>query len=78
MQIKIEKNIPYPVRRECKYDFLSDMEIGDSFVMEDTPRNRASLYVASKIRNLKISIRRYHQQQKPNHSEDEMRVWRVK
>ena len=78
MQVKIEKNIPYPKRRACKYDFLSDMEKGDSFVMKDTQRNRASLYVAAEIRNVKISIRGYHKQLRPNHSEEEMRVWRIK
>jgi hypothetical protein len=54
--MKIEKGIPIPLGAEPeKYDFLKDMEIGDSVVM--TARERNNLYSYGRIYRYKFLSR---------------------
>ena len=54
--MKIEKGIPIPLGAEPeKYDFLKDMEIGDSVVM--TAKERNNLYSYGRLYGYKIISR---------------------
>ena len=54
--MKIEKGIPIPLGAEPeKYDFLKDMEIGDSVVM--TAKERNNLYSYGRIYRYKFLSR---------------------
>jgi hypothetical protein len=39
---KIDKNIPTPIQRYCKYPF-KDMEVGDSFFVDSKSNNMLSV-----------------------------------
>ena len=54
--MKIEKGVPIPLGAEPeKYDFLKDMEIGDSIVM--TAKERNNLYSYGRIYRYKFLSR---------------------
>ena len=54
--MKIEKGVPIPLGAEPeKYDFLKDMEVGDSVVM--TARERNNLYSYGRIYRYKFLSR---------------------
>ena len=83
--ITIEKNVPRPnVNRGTngltpKYDFLSTLEIGDSFVINGNmpdykPTCSSTLYAQAKERGLKVSIRT---EAGPSKLPTRIRVWRV-
>jgi len=83
--ITIEKNVPRPnVHRGTggltpKYDFLSTLEIGDSFVINGNmpdykPTCSSTLYAQAKERGLKVSIRT---EEGPAKLPTRIRVWRV-
>jgi len=83
--ITIEKNVPRPnVQRGTngltpKYDFLSTLEIGDSFVINGNmpdykPTCSSTLYAQAKERGLKVSIRT---EEGPAKLPTRIRVWRV-
>ena len=82
--ITIEKNVPRPIVRRGdglspKYDFLSTLEIGDSFVINGNmpdykPTCSSTLYAQAKERGLKVSIRT---EAGPAKLPTRIRVWRV-
>ena len=83
--ITIEKNIPIPRPLtngrggSYKYNFLSDLEIGDSFVINGNmpdykPTCSSTLYAQAKERGLKVSIRT---EEGPAKLPTRIRVWRV-
>ena len=82
--ITIEKNVPRPpirIRdgRRAKYDFLSTLEIGDSFVINGNmpdykPTCSSTLYAQAKDRDLRISIRT---EEGPSDQPTRIRVWRT-
>lgn len=78
--IKIEKNIPIPskgFRKEFKFSFIFEMEVGDSFLLKCTPeelavkrsRMNSQINYHTKSEGLKFSSRTV---------EDGVRYWRVK
>ena len=82
--ITIEKNVPRPPIRmrdgkRAKYDFLSTLEIGDSFVINGNmpdykPGCSSTLYAQAKDRDLRISIRT---EEGPSDKPTRIRVWRT-
>lgn len=69
MQPKVEKNIPMPaINKKEKYGFLSDVKIGDSFVVKSY--DAASYRNAMKRYGYKCASRR--------ESQDTHRIWRSK
>ena len=82
--ITIEKNVPRPPIRmrdgkRAKYDFLTTLEIGDSFVINGNmpdykPSCSSTLYAQAKERGLKVSIRT---EEGPAKLPTRIRVWRV-
>ena len=83
--ITIEKNVPRPIINRGtngltpKYDFLSTLEIGDSFVINGNmpdykPTCSSTLYAQAKERGLKVSIRT---EEGPAKLPTRIRVWRV-
>ena len=83
--ITIEKNVPRPIVNRGtggltpKYDFLSTLEIGDSFVINGNmpdykPGCSSTLYAQAKDRDLRISIRT---EEGPSDKPTRIRVWRT-
>ena len=82
--ITIEKNVPRPLvtrgnGQHPKYDFLTTLEIGDSFVINGNmpdykPGCSSTLYAQAKDRDLKISIRT---EEGPSNKPTRIRVWRT-
>lgn len=77
MKVKIEKGIPIPARGRSrinkvrKYDFLDDLEVGDSFVItgkNEIPRT----FQAMKARNMRMVQRLLE-----DHSDPKKNKWRV-
>lgn len=65
--IKIEKNIPYESPTKWK-DILSDIEIGDSFVIENDTYKRNAVFNAGYALGYKLTTKKI--------SHNEIRVWR--
>ena len=82
--ITIEKNVPRPLvtrgnGHHPNYEFLSTLEIGDSFVINGNmpdykPTCSSTLYAQAKERGLKVSIRT---EEGPAKLPTRIRVWRV-
>ena len=77
MKVKIEKGIPIPprgksrVNKKRKYDFLDDLEVGDSFVI--TGRNEVPrTFQAMKARNMRMTQRIIE-----DHNDYKKNKWRV-
>lgn len=70
VEVKIEKNIPIPIKCYSRYPF-SEMEIGDSFLVHSAliKSIRTDAYMAGKRLSKKFSTRRVS---------DGVRIWRIK
>lgn len=71
LEIEIESGIPIPNgagRPPTKYP-LSEMKIGQSFVIEDGPTTRNSIYHAARHKKIKVTARKT--------ADGMLRVWRV-
>lgn len=78
MKIKVEKGIPIPPRGKSrvnkirKYDFLDDLEVGDSFVItgkNEVPRT----FQAMKARNMRMTQRIIEDYDDPK--KNKWRIW---
>ena len=71
MDIKIENNIPLPNR--AKFDFLNELEVGQSFVVpiNGSAGKTQNLWASRfRVRNIKCTTQRI--------DENNIRVWRIK
>ena len=69
---QLDKNIPIPdpdYRRQTKYAWMSELEVGDSFVLEETKRYQ----MQRTAKRLKMKIRCSQK----NQDAGMIRVWRV-
>ena len=73
MKYVIEKGIPVPKKRS-EYKFLKEMEIGDSVLITDYPKNAKGNAVAiSGIANSKLSPKKFTQKW----TKEGLRIWRI-
>lgn len=66
-EIKIETGIPIPTRGALKWEFIKDLEIGQSFTTGLTLR--MTVANTAKRHGIKITTRKIN--------DSEMRVWRI-
>ena len=70
MDIKIESGIPLPSRgNQSKYEYLKEMDVGDSYVLPYSASTQQSLRQAFHIRKMKCAFRKQ--------DDGTMRVWRT-
>jgi hypothetical protein len=69
MDIKFENDIPIPDNKS-KYNFLDNMEIGQSFTVNFSTSVQQAMRQAFAVRNMRCCIRK--------ESNNLMRIWRVK
>ena len=68
---KIDKGIPIPKsRRVSKYEWISELKVGDSFVIDQTKRSRPEQIA----RRNKFKLR----QTTIGQDEGKVRIWRIK
>ena len=68
--MKIETNVPLPSKNKGvkgKWDFITEMQIGDSFFVDDNHKTRAARF-AFRYRGLKCTTKKV---------KDGYRIWRI-
>tara|TARA_Y100000996_G_C22286847_1_gene546393 strand:+ start:28 stop:240 length:213 start_codon:yes stop_codon:yes gene_type:complete len=69
--VKFDKGIPLPSRgNQSKYDYLKDIEIGDSYVQPFSLVTQQSIRQAFQVRGMKCAFRKQE--------DGTMRIWRTK
>jgi hypothetical protein len=76
MTIKIEKNVPFPSRRN-KYP-ISDMEVGDSFFVPGKKSTQAGAIVFKHVQKGKKFSSRTCTQEVNGETVNGVRIWRIK
>ena len=71
MEFKVEKNVPMPKAQtaKSKYDFVAEMEIGDSFEVNEKSLANAIQQYSSRVHKVKLSQRAM--------GDSKWRLWRV-
>ncbi len=72
MEFKVEKNVPMPTAgnaQQTKYNFIVEMEIGDSFEVNEKSLANAIQQYSSRVHKVKLSQRAM--------GDSKWRLWRV-